>query len=94
MTRRKQQITEKVPTTPRKVIVYTNNLMTSEAARNTTAVESSKELVSSLADTLNTALVIVTSFRFSPELNMLEIIDPPNKRNNIIAKGYKDYVLS
>ncbi|KAJ2758042.1 hypothetical protein H4S06_002889 [Coemansia sp. BCRC 34490] len=94
MPRRKQQITEKVPTTPRKVIVYTDNLMTSDAARNTTAVESAKELVSSLADTLNTALVIYTSFRFNPELNMLEIIDPYNSRNHIVVKGYKNYVLS
>ncbi|KAJ2402659.1 hypothetical protein GGI23_000555 [Coemansia sp. RSA 2559] len=94
MTRRKQQITERVPTTPRKVVVYTDNLMTSEAARNTAAVESSKELVNSLAVTLNTALVIVTSFRFNPELNMLEIIDPKNRRNNIIFYKYTNYTVS
>ncbi|KAI9505924.1 hypothetical protein BX070DRAFT_219048 [Coemansia spiralis] len=94
MTRRRQEITERVPTTPRKVVVYSDNLMTSDAARNTTAVESAKELVSSLADTLNTALVIYTSFRFDPELNMLEILDPYNSRNNIIVKGYKNYVVS
>ncbi|KAJ1781609.1 hypothetical protein LPJ59_007013, partial [Coemansia sp. RSA 2399] len=64
------------------------------AARNTAAVESSKELVNSLAVTLNTALVIVTSFRFNPELNMLEIIDPKNKRNNIIYYKYTNYILS
>ncbi|KAJ1642416.1 hypothetical protein LPJ64_005736, partial [Coemansia asiatica] len=71
MTRRRQEITEKVPTTPRKVV-----------------------LAHSLADTLNTALVISTSFRFDPELNMLEILDPYNPRNNIQVKGITDYKVS
>ncbi|KAJ1822837.1 hypothetical protein LPJ56_000527 [Coemansia sp. RSA 2599] len=103
MTRRRQEITEKVPTTPRKVVVYTDNLMTSNSARNTAASESSNEasneikgpsLAHSLADTLNTALVISTSFRFDPELNMLEILDPYNPRNNIQVKGITDYKVS
>ncbi|KAJ2701776.1 hypothetical protein FB645_004535 [Coemansia sp. IMI 203386] len=97
MTRRRQEITEKVPTTPRKVVVYTDNLMTSNSARNTAASESSNEaslLAHSLADTLNTALVISTSFRFDPELNMLEILDPYNPRNNIQVKGITDYRVS
>ncbi|KAJ2136458.1 hypothetical protein J3F82_006329, partial [Coemansia sp. RSA 637] len=83
MARRRHAITERVPTTPRKVVVYTDNLMTSNSARNITASESGKELADSLGDTLNTALVISTSFRFDPELNMLEILDPYNPRNNI-----------
>ncbi|KAJ2786451.1 hypothetical protein GGI15_001509 [Coemansia interrupta] len=95
MTRRRQEITEKVPTTPRKVVVYTDNLMTSNSARNTvTGESSSKELANSLAETLNTALVISTSFRFDPELNTLEILDPYNPRNNIQVKGITDYKVS
>ncbi|KAJ1748020.1 hypothetical protein LPJ79_004857 [Coemansia sp. RSA 1821] len=69
MTRRRQAITERVPTTPRK-------------------------LADSLGETLNTALVISTSFRFDPELNMLEILDPYNPRNNIEVKGISNYKVS
>ncbi|KAJ1870028.1 hypothetical protein LPJ55_004967 [Coemansia sp. RSA 990] len=71
MTRRRQAITERVPTTPRKVV-----------------------LADSLGETLNTALVISTSFRFDPELNMLEILDPYNPRNNIEVKGISNYKVS
>ncbi|KAJ2177291.1 hypothetical protein GGF45_003330, partial [Coemansia sp. RSA 551] len=94
MARRRHAITERVPTTPRKVVVYTDNLMTSNSARNITASESGKELADSLGDTLNTALVISTSFRFDPELNMLEILDPYNPRNNIQVKGITNYQVS
>ncbi|KAJ2161945.1 hypothetical protein GGF46_001041 [Coemansia sp. RSA 552] len=93
MTRRRQAITEKVPTTPRKVVVYTDNLMTSNSARNT-ADEPAKELAQSLSDTLNSSLVISTSFRFDPELNTLEILDPHNPRNNVQIKGYTNYQIS
>ncbi|KAJ2042537.1 hypothetical protein GGH13_009927, partial [Coemansia sp. S155-1] len=78
MTRRRVKITERVPITPRKVVVYTDNLMTSTGVRDQATGESSQDLWSSLADTLNKALVISTSFRFDPELNMLEILDPCN----------------
>ncbi|KAJ2699500.1 hypothetical protein H4R19_005534 [Coemansia spiralis] len=94
MTRRRQAITEKVPTTPRKVVVYSDNLMIPNSARNTTAQESDKELEHSLGDTLNTALVISTSYRFTPELNMLEILDPHNPRNYVEAKGITNYEVS
>ncbi|KAJ2767689.1 hypothetical protein IWQ57_003852 [Coemansia nantahalensis] len=94
MTRRRLAITEKVPTTPRKVVVYTDNLMTSNGVRNATAQESDKELEYALGDTLNTALVISTSYRFDPELNMLEILDPHNPRNHIEVKGLTDYQVS
>ncbi|KAJ2304659.1 hypothetical protein H4R23_006469, partial [Coemansia sp. Cherry 401B] len=83
MTRRRQAITERVPTTPRKVVVYTDNLMTSDSARSSAVNAPGKELEDSLGDTLNSALVISTSFRFDPELNMLEILDPRNPRNYI-----------
>ncbi|KAJ1672358.1 hypothetical protein GGF38_000084 [Coemansia sp. RSA 25] len=52
------------------------------------------DLSRSLADTLNKALVISTSFRFDPELNMLEILDPCNLRNNIKVKGLTNYAVS
>ncbi|KAJ2451214.1 hypothetical protein EV183_003756 [Coemansia sp. RSA 2336] len=103
MTRRRQAITERVPTTPRKVVVYTDNLMTSNSARSSTTNDSGKEarpkqrrflLADSLGETLNTALVISTSFRFDPELNMLEILDPYNPRNNIEVKGISNYKVS
>ncbi|KAJ2081623.1 hypothetical protein H4R24_002200 [Coemansia sp. RSA 988] len=94
VSRRRHAFTEKVPTTPRKVIVYTDNLMTSNSARNSTAKDSCKELAHSLADTLNTALVVSTSFRFDPDLNMLEILDPYNPRNNIEVKGFTNYQVS
>ncbi|KAJ2617068.1 hypothetical protein H4S08_000489 [Coemansia sp. RSA 1365] len=51
-------------------------------------------LAHSLADTLNTALVVSTSFRFDPDLNMLEILDPYNPRNNIEVKGFTNYQVS
>ncbi|KAJ1718205.1 hypothetical protein LPJ61_006757, partial [Coemansia biformis] len=44
--------------------------------------------------TLNTALVISTSYRFDPELNMLEILDPHNPRNNVEVKGITNYQVS
>ncbi|KAJ2000696.1 hypothetical protein H4R26_004493 [Coemansia thaxteri] len=85
MTRRRQKITEKVPSTPRKVVVYTDNLMTSTGGRDaTTTGESAKDVT----------LVISTSFRFDPDLNMLEILDPCNLRNNIKVKGLTNYAVS
>ncbi|KAJ2866502.1 hypothetical protein GGH94_001470 [Coemansia aciculifera] len=94
MTRRRVKITERVPITPRKVVVYTDNLMTSAGVRDQATGESAKDLASSLADTLNKALVISTSFRFDPELNMLEILDPCNLRNNIKVKGLTNYAVT
>ncbi|KAJ2250989.1 hypothetical protein GGI13_003945 [Coemansia sp. RSA 455] len=94
MTRRRVKITERVPITPRKVVVYTDNLMTSTGVRDQATGESSQDLWSSLADTLNKALVISTSFRFDPELNMLEILDPCNVRNNIHVNRLTNYAVS
>ncbi|KAJ2889469.1 hypothetical protein GGI21_006560, partial [Coemansia aciculifera] len=94
MTRRRAKINERVPITPRKVVVYTDNLMTSTGVRDPASGESAMDLSLSLADTLNKALVISTSFRFDPELNMLEILDPCNLRNNIKVKGLTNYAVS
>ncbi|KAJ2744353.1 hypothetical protein GGI20_003046 [Coemansia sp. BCRC 34301] len=94
MTRRRAKINERVPITPRKVVVYTDNLMTSTGVRDPASGESAMDLAHSLADTLNKALVISTSFRFDPELNMLEILDPYNLRNNIKVKGLTNYAVS
>ncbi|KAJ2733733.1 hypothetical protein IW152_002838 [Coemansia sp. BCRC 34962] len=68
--------------------------MTSTGVRDQATGESARDLANSLGDTLNKALVISTSFRFDPELNMLEILDPCNLRNNIKVKGLKNYVVS
>lgn len=90
----REEADEKVPVTPRKVVVYTDNLMTSMGARNAITGNTSSDLIHSLADTLNTALVISTSFRFDPELNMLEILDPYNTRNHVVVKGLVNYTVS
>ncbi|KAJ1934664.1 hypothetical protein FBU59_005631 [Linderina macrospora] len=94
MSRKRQEITEKTPKTPRKVVIYSDNLMTSKSVRFSTTAETAQHLVRALGDTLNTALVVSTSFRFDPELNMLEILDPYNPRNNIFANGITDYEVS
>ncbi|KAJ1679917.1 hypothetical protein EV182_001058, partial [Spiromyces aspiralis] len=86
------------PILPRKLVIYSDNLhdftpKPHPSSSTTTTRGSIGTIEMAFRDTLNMALMASTSFRFNPELNLLEIPDPRFPRWTSIQTSHSEVTI-
>ena len=80
---------------PRKLVVYSDNLKDNEPrSHQISQVRGSiEDIEMALRDTFNMSLMASTSFRFDPELNLLEVPDPRFPRWTAIKSSHDEVTI-